>query len=48
MTELEKMIAGELYNPLVPELEEARTKAKTMCMEYNNLPIDAQTKKQRF
>ncbi len=45
MTELEKMIAGELYNPLVPELEEARTKAKKMCMEYNNLPIEAQTEK---
>ncbi len=45
MSEREKMISGELYNPLVPELEAARTKAKKMCIEYNNLPVGAQKEK---
>lgn len=45
MSEREKMINGEIYNPLDPELEKARKYAKKLCTEYNNLPVDADDKK---
>ena len=37
MTELEKMTAGELYNPADPELTRIRHKAHDLCFEYNKL-----------
>ncbi len=37
MTEFEKMIAGELYNPADDELYELRTKAHRLCQDYNKL-----------
>ena len=37
MSEKEKMLHGELYNPLLDGLLEERTKAKCLCYEYNNL-----------
>lgn len=34
-TELEKMLAGELYNPLDPALVQARDRARNLCQELN-------------
>ena len=34
-TEKEKMLAGELYDPLDPELVEARERARDLCWELN-------------
>ena len=35
MTEREKMLAGELYNPLDPELVAARERARELCGALN-------------
>ena len=35
MTEREKMLAGELYDPLDPELVEARARARDLCQDLN-------------
>jgi maltose O-acetyltransferase len=35
-TEREKMLAGELYNPLDPELVSARERARDLCQDLNN------------
>jgi len=35
MTEREKMLAGELYDPLDPELVAARVRARDLCQELN-------------
>ena len=37
MTELEKMIAGELYNAEVPELQAMRTRAAQLCHQLEQL-----------
>jgi maltose O-acetyltransferase len=34
-TEKEKMLAGELYDPLDPELVEARERARDLCQDLN-------------
>src|SRR5437764_11343127 len=34
-TELEKMLAGELYDPLDPELVRARNRARDLCQDLN-------------
>jgi maltose O-acetyltransferase len=34
-TEWDKMLAGELYNPLDPDLVAAREKARDLCQEFN-------------
>src|ERR1041384_4918668 len=34
-TERQKMLGGELYDPLDPELLEARTRARDLCRELN-------------
>ena len=34
-TELQKMLAGELYNPLDPALVQARDRARDLCQELN-------------
>jgi maltose O-acetyltransferase len=34
-TEKEKMLAGELYDPLDPELVEARVRARDLCQDLN-------------
>ncbi len=34
-SELEKMLAGELYNPFVPELIQARDRARDLCQDLN-------------
>ena len=38
MTETEKMLAGELYDPSDPELSALRTKAHSLSMMYNQTP----------
>ena len=44
MSEKEKMLAGELYDPSDEELSALRTKAHRLCLEYNGLP---ETEKRR-
>ena len=34
-TELEKMLAGELYDPMDPELVRARVRARDLCQDLN-------------
>ena len=34
-TEQEKMLAGELYDPLDPELVQARERARDLCQDLN-------------
>src|SRR5918998_844426 len=34
-TEMEKMLAGELYDPLDPELVPARDRARDLCQDLN-------------
>src|SRR5215813_5710790 len=34
-TEKEKMLAGELYDPLAPELVQARERARDLCQDLN-------------
>lgn len=36
MTEQEKMLAGEMYNPMDPELREAHHQARALCRQYND------------
>lgn len=48
MSETDKMINGEKYNPMVPELEHARLNAKTLCLKYNSLPVNAQDEKKEI
>ena len=38
MDEKEKMLAGKIYDCMVPELYERRLKAGELCIKYNNLP----------
>lgn len=46
MSEKEKMIAGEIYNPADAELYYERIKVKTLCQKYNQLnPSDTETRK---
>ena len=47
MAEIEKMLSGQLYNPNVHSLMDARLKAKSLCYEYNNLkPTEIEKKKE--
>ena len=34
-TEKDKMLAGELYDPLDPELVQARDRARDLCQDLN-------------
>jgi len=45
MTEKEKMIAGEMYNPMLPQLISERHHARLLLNKINKLPED--NKKQR-
>ena len=40
MNEKEKMLNGEIYNPLDNELIKERVKCKLLCQEYNNIKYD--------
>ncbi|NLR94155.1 sugar O-acetyltransferase [Flammeovirga agarivorans] len=44
MTEKEKMISGELYNADDPTLVQDRKRAKILCKQYNDSPIDLNAK----
>lgn len=44
MTEKEKMMSGKIYDPSDSELAKLRTKAHSLCLEYNKL---AETDKKR-
>ncbi|MCD8377211.1 MAG: sugar O-acetyltransferase [Candidatus Gastranaerophilales bacterium] len=48
MSEKEKMINGELYEPYCEELEQDRLRAKSLCMEYNTLTPDKKEEKQQI
>lgn len=37
MTEKEKMISGQFYNPIDEELENDRNRAKDLCFDFNSL-----------
>jgi len=46
MTEREKMVAGELYDPLDAELVAARTRARNLCQLLNAAPeADGETRR---
>lgn len=46
MSEKEKMIAGEIYNPADAQLYYERIKVKTLCQKYNQLiPSDTENRK---
>jgi maltose O-acetyltransferase len=40
VTERERMLAGELYDPLDAELVAARRRARALCLELNAMPED--------
>lgn len=46
MNEKEKMLSGELYNPLQKDLLELRQRAKNLCYEYNK--INPQNLEEKF
>jgi maltose O-acetyltransferase len=46
MTEKEKMLAGEFYDPLDPELVAARNRARDLCQDLN-ATREAQTEQRR-
>lgn len=46
MSEKEKMLSGELYNPNEEELLQSRLRAKSLCMQYNSLTPNQQQEKQ--
>lgn len=46
-TEHEKMLAGELYDPLDPELVAARGLARELCRELNAAPEDDEPTRRR-
>ncbi|MDE5756542.1 MAG: sugar O-acetyltransferase [Clostridia bacterium] len=45
MTEREKMVAGQLYNPTDPELMALRRKVRQACVDYNNSNEDEEQKR---
>src|SRR5262245_8347584 len=45
-TELEKMLAGDLYDPMDPELVRARERARDLCQDLN-ATREAQTDERR-
>ena len=48
MNEKEKMLSGELYNPLGDGLLLEREKAKDLCFKYNNLPPNNSMKRTKL
>lgn len=48
MTEREKMLAGELYDPLDAELVAARTRAHNLCWELNATRDDDKERRRRI
>lgn len=48
MTEKEKMLAGELYDSGEKELDKDRTRVKSLCFAYNNLPPSKMKKRNKI
>lgn len=48
MSERDKMIAGEVYQPFCKELEQDRFRAKELCRKYNLLGADQPEEKQKI
>lgn len=48
MQEKEKMLSGELYNPLLDDLLEDRENAKKLCYDYNQLSPEKIEEKQNI
>jgi maltose O-acetyltransferase len=48
MTEKEKMIAGEMYDPMDQELKRDREKAHELCYTYNQLAPSEKSKKKEI
>lgn len=48
MSEKEKMLNGEFYNPLDNELINERVKCKLLCQEYNNIKYDDIEKREKI
>jgi len=48
MTEKEKMLAGEMYNPMDSELKKDREKAHELCYEYNQLAPSKKNRKEEI
>jgi maltose O-acetyltransferase len=47
-SEREKMLAGELYDPLDPELVEARTRARNLCQMLNATREEEEAERRRI
>jgi maltose O-acetyltransferase len=47
-TEREKMLAGELYDPLDPDLVAGRERARSVCQTLNSTPEAAQEERRRL
>jgi maltose O-acetyltransferase len=47
-SEREKMLAGELYDPLDPELVEARTRARNLCQMLNATREEDEAERRRL
>lgn len=45
MTEKERMIAGEMYNPMDPQLSEDRLKARLLFQKINDMRDDIKEKR---
>lgn len=48
MTEKEKMLNGEIYNPLNKDLINERVKCKLLCQEYNSIQYDDIEKREKI
>jgi len=48
MTEKEKMIAGQLYLPSDPELDQARMRARAMLSELFKIPMTAEVERKKI
>jgi len=46
--EMQKMLAGQDYNPLCPQLSNQRKRAKALCFEYNQCHPDQKGKRQQI
>lgn len=47
-TQMQKMIAGELYHPTDIQLTEARTRARELCQTLNSIPDGDQAARRRI
>ncbi len=48
MSELEKMLKGDLYNPEDDQLKSLRNRAKELCMRYNSLLPEQEEEKKKL